>query len=145
MAIQLSRRKLCGLAAGAPVFLPVFGLAAARTGKDVLFRVDNSHADPVIRRGSMLIVDTTISGFAGDGLYIYPDWGNPVVYEVTCGNNGYLEFRYPGKQNLLWRMRQDASLAVFSGKATACLAPDEAARAVQLFMMSELQVPVLPA
>jgi hypothetical protein len=46
------------------------------------------------------------SGFNGDGLYLYPAWGRPRLYEVRrCG--GYLEFRNPGASQLLWTQSPD--------------------------------------
>ena len=110
--MSLSRRTLlqytgagCALA-----MLPSVSAASALRR----YEVRDAVALPRFRAGAVVIADTLVNRFAGDGLYLYPAWGQPRLYEVRAAV-GRLEFRSPGARGLLWT--QSAELdATFAGK-----------------------------
>ena len=76
--------------------------------------VRDAAALPRFAPGDLLLADTTFTRFAGDGLYLYPSWGQPRPYLVQA-RGALLEFRNPGSGNLLWT--QTAGLdADFAGR-----------------------------
>jgi hypothetical protein len=111
--MAINRRRLlqytgvsCALAA-----LPA--MAGASTSLRA-YEVRDAVALPRFKAGDRVVADTSISHFAGAGLYLYPAWGQPRLYEVRSTVNR-LEFRNPGSGQLLWT--QSASLdSAFAGR-----------------------------
>jgi hypothetical protein len=69
---------------------------------------------PRFSPGDHLVADTAITQFEEPGLYLYPAWGQPRLYDVQ-GSTGRLEFRNPGTGQLLWT--QSSSLdSAFAGR-----------------------------
>lgn len=118
-----SRRLVLKLAAAIPAALPVFGIAAGAgsTLKYHLVREQISAAG--VQAGTLVLVDTGVSSFAGDGYYLYPDWGRPVVYEVKRRGDR-LDFHYPGGGKPLWHMSAAHADARFSGRVEGIVDTD---------------------
>jgi hypothetical protein len=135
--MSISRRSLlqytgvsCALALLAPV---VNGAPTWR-----LYEVRDNVAQPRFRPGARVVADAAIDSFTGDGLYLYPAWGQPRLYSVQA-TGGLLEFRNPGSGQLLWR--QSAGFdARFAGKIVDSVASAELAAT-----FPALAVPALPA
>lgn len=117
MHAPTSRRLLLKLTAGLPLALPVFDAVAADQGGLSLYPVRHQPATPA---GAIVLVDRDITGFAGDGYYLYPDWGKPVVYEVR-DSAGDLAFHYPGAGEPLWVMAAGNGRVRFSGRVEGVL------------------------
>jgi hypothetical protein len=98
-------------------------LAKSTPGTDLkLLVVKDDQALPRFAAGDLLLADTRHTRFAGDGIYLYPNWGAPRPYAVsmvaTTGASQMLEFRNPGNHQPLWTQ----SLALddqFAGKLVA--------------------------
>lgn len=111
--MAINRRRLlqytgasCALAA-----LPALGDAHASLR---IFEVRDEVALPRFRIGDRVVADSAVVDFAGAGLYLYPAWGQPRLYEVRAAANR-LEFRNPGSGQLLWT--QSANLdSTFAGR-----------------------------
>ncbi len=86
-------------------------LTAAATTLCVL-EVRDSAGLPLFAPGDLLLADTTFTRYAGDGLYLYPSWGQPRPYQI-CAAGQVLEFRNPGSGILLWT--QSGLTADFAG------------------------------
>jgi len=118
-----SRRLVLKLAAAIPAALPVFGIAASvgSTLKYHLVREQVSAAG--VQAGTLVLVDTGVSSFTGDGYYLYPDWGRPLVYEVKRRGDR-LDFHYPGMGTPLWAMSAAHADARFSGRVEGIVDTD---------------------
>lgn len=134
--MAIHRRRLlqytgagCVLAALQPT------LSDAATTLRVL-EVRDSAALPLFAPGDLLLADTTVTHFVGDGLYLYPSWGQPRPYQIRAVGQR-LEFRNPGSGTLLWT--QSAGLATeFAGRVV------EQSEALAYLSYPALNVPVLP-
>jgi hypothetical protein len=132
----INRRRLlqytgagCALAA-----LPAIATATALRA----YQVQDAVALPRFKAGDRVVADTRVTRFAGTGLYLYPAWGQPRLYEVQA-TAGRLEFRNPGSGVLLWT--QSASLdSTFAGRVLERLES-----ATPLDGLPDLAVPGLPA
>jgi hypothetical protein len=69
---------------------------------------------PRFRAGDRVLADSSAIHFSGAGLYLYPAWGQPRLYEVRASANR-LEFRNPGSGQLLWTQSADFDSA-FAGR-----------------------------
>jgi hypothetical protein len=100
-----------------------------------------------VRAGTLVLVDSAVSEFAGDGFYLYPDWGNPVVYEVKARSEK-LAFYYPGQELPLWEMLPGQDSSRFSGRVEGILSMHpEAESDIAGFAaqgIQQLDVPKLP-
>ena len=70
-----------------------------------LLVLKDGQALPVFAAGDLLLADTRETRYSGDGIYLYPHWGEPRPYHVglvAYGQRQVLEFRNPGNQQLLW-------------------------------------------
>jgi hypothetical protein len=71
-----------------------------------LLVVRDAQALPVFAAGDLWLADTRQTRFAGDGIYLYPNWGAPRPYSINlvelAGQGQLLEFRNPGSRQLLW-------------------------------------------
>jgi len=137
-----SRRQLLKLASGLPLSLPVLALADVLPDTLALHAVASQPTEAGAVRDTLVMVDTGITNFAGDGYYVYPDWGNPVIYIVRA-RAGRLAFHYPGS-NLdsnkpLWTMAANTPLH-FSGRVEALVD----ARMATPVSLPVLSVPALP-
>lgn len=133
--MSISRRNLLQYAGASCALALVPELAAADTLRR--YQVSDAAALPRFAAGDVLVADTAIAAFAGDGIYLYPAWGAPRLYEVRAAEE-FLEFRNPGTGQLLWK--QSAGLdATFAGRALAGTWGATAAAQPQL------RVPALPA
>lgn len=103
-----------------------------------IYEVGDDVALPRFVAGARVVADASMTAFEGDGLYLYPAWGQPRLYGVNV-SGGRLEFRNPGSGQLLWT--QTAALdACFAGKVIKEADPGALASA-----WPALAVPVLPA
>lgn len=101
------------------------------------YEVRDTVALPRFARGAVVLADAAVNAFAGDGLYLYPAWGQPRLYEVRAAAQ-QLEFRNPGTGDLLWT--QSAELdSSFAGRVLES-AQDQAGEASP----PPLRVPRLP-
>ena len=145
---QPDRRKILKLAGALPVSLPVLTFArGAVKGSLAYHMVNNQVTASGIRAGTLVLVDSAVNEFGGDGFYLYPDWGSPVVYEVKA-RAGKLAFFYPGQGSPLWEMHPGHDNSRFSGRVEGILRmhtdleEDTARLAVQGIPL--LDVPALP-
>jgi hypothetical protein len=71
-----------------------------------LVMVKDNQALPEFAVGDMLLADTRETRYSGEGIYLYPHWGEPRPYHISLaagsGHSRMLEFRNPGNQQLLW-------------------------------------------
>ena len=105
--MMLKRRQLLQLASLSCAVGPFKCLFAqlpdTRFLRMVLVRGD--HALPVFAAGDLLLTDTRETHYSGDGVYLYPHWGQPRPYQISLivdSGAQLLEFRNPGSQQLLW-------------------------------------------
>ena len=131
----VSRRNMLLFAGGgcALVLLPVTLRASSSLCQ---YEVRDTVALPRFNAGDVVIADSGVHAFAGDGLYLYPSWGQPRLYEVRALADR-LEFRNPGSGQLLWT--QSHALAAFAGKVV-----DAAQTGRLLAELPVLAVPTLP-
>jgi len=145
-----SRRTFLTLATSLSVSLPIFTLQARPAAKEFAYHlVDKQFTANGIKQGALIIVDELITEFVGDGFYLYPDWGKPIVYEVRK-INGQLAFYYPGMapgQKPLWSASlQQKQGSGFSGRVEGILG-DTAAEVLEKYSQTPyrlLQVPESP-
>ena len=69
--------------------------------------------------------------FEGGGFYLYPDWGQPIVYEVRQ-KASRLAFHYPGSDRVLWELSPEQSMARFSGRVEGVVNSGEARSSRQI-------------
>ncbi|MDY6984102.1 MAG: hypothetical protein SV422_13540 [Pseudomonadota bacterium] len=139
--MSLSRRHLLQYTgAGCALALITPALEGATSMR--VYEVHDNVALPRFAAGTRVVADASVTAFDGDGLYLYPAWGEPRLYAVqasSSSSSGRLEFRNPGSGQLLWT--QTAALdAHFAGKVI-----EEAASAALASACPALAVPVLPA
>ena len=92
--VSPGRRRLLQLSVTLPVSLPVFSVLASPDNNITYYLVNNQESATGIIKGAIVLVDSGINVFHGDGFYLYPDWGQPVVYEVRQKANR-LAFHFP--------------------------------------------------
>jgi hypothetical protein len=134
--MALNRRQLlqytgasCALAA----LPPLTGAAAQLRAYQVQDRV----AAPRFEIGDLVVADVDVGKFTGPGLYLYPAWGQPRLYDVQATGDR-LHFRNPGSGQLLWT--QSANLdSAFAGRVL-----DRLESATVLATLPDLAVPRLP-
>lgn len=146
MQSQYARRKLLKLAATLPVSLPVFNVIAGEDVHSLSYHlVKNQVTGAGIQEGALVLVDSFTRGFSGDGFYLYPDWGNPVVYEVRSQGNS-LVFYYPGLGDPLWEMAAAHDGVRFSGRVEGVVnfQPADAPGMLAQANLRVLEVPALP-
>lgn len=122
MTLSTSRRRLLSLAAALPASLPVFSVAAGNDRTLAFHRVTNPPAGSGVAAGTLVLVDPAIGRFAGEGLYLFPDWGSPVVYAVRA-REAMLTFFYPGLDTPLWQLSATHADARFSGRVEGIIDP----------------------
>jgi hypothetical protein len=135
--MTINRRRLlqytgasCALAA-----LPAITGAATTLRR---YQVQDAVAAPRFATGVVLVADTAVDRFAGPGLYLYPAWGQPRLYQVRARGDR-LEFSNPGSGQLLWTQSAQLDPAV-AGKV---IEGPEAAPFLATYPI--LDVPMLPA
>lgn len=135
--MSISRRALLQYTGtGCALTLVAPAIAAAPTLR--AYEVRDDVALPRFAAGTRVVADTALDAFDGDGLYLYPTWGEPRLYAVRA-TGGLLEFRNPGSGQLLWT--QSAGFeARFAGRVVETGAPEAFAAA-----WPALSVPRLPA
>ena len=74
--MSTSRRNLLQLA-GAGCALALMGEALDAAGTLRRYQVSDTVALPRFAAGDLVVADTALTRFAGDGLYLYPAWGTP--------------------------------------------------------------------
>ncbi|MGA0804914.1 MAG: hypothetical protein ACO3PV_00140 [Pseudohongiellaceae bacterium] len=151
MPRQFQRRDFIRLALGSGALLPaiVLGEEQAAPGLQWLQLMDD-RAAPLAVRGDWLAVDAATTAFAGDGLYLYPAWGEPQPYLVRRvaapgGGSTWQEFCNPATRRVLWT---DAGNPVFAGRVHGRLSGQTGAwlgRKPDLIPLRVLQVPRRPA
>ncbi len=146
--VSPGRRRLLQLSVTLPVSLPVFSVFASQDNKIAYHLVNNQASAAGVIKGAVVLVDSGINVFHGDGFYLYPDWGQPVVYEVRQKANR-LAFHFPGSDRVLWELSPEQSMARFSGRVEGVLNSEEPDTAKLLNPgqdpLQALQVPRLPA
>ncbi len=142
------RRRLLQLSATLPVSLPVFSVLCAPKTNITYHLVKNQESAAGVIKGALVLVDSGINVFQTDGFYLYPDWGQPVVYEVRQTANR-LAFHYPGNDKVLWVSGPEQSMARFSGRVEGILKAEELDTNKllnsRLGQLQTLHVPPLPA
>lgn len=135
--MNVSRRSLLQYT-GAGCALALLAPALEGAGTLRVYEVRDAVAAPRFVPGARVIADASMTVFSGDGLYLYPAWGEPRLYAVHAAG-AHLEFRNPGSGQLLWTQS-----AGFEGSFAARIVDIEvataAARAFPAFA-----VPGLPA
>lgn len=142
MQMPTSRRRLLRLAAALPASLPVFALALTDApGRYAYHPVENRFGG--VPDGAIVLVDEETATFSGDGFYLYPDWGTPVVYEVRATAGG-LAFHYPGRPEVLWRLAGGLAGVRFSGRVEGVIDAAGLRHLAQQHSLHPLHVPELP-
>jgi hypothetical protein len=98
--MSIDRRRLLQYTSAGCVLAALPAIASAGTSLRA-FEVQDAVALPRFNAGDLVVADTSVSRFAGAGLYLYPSWGQPRLYEVQ-GTADWLEFRNPASGALLW-------------------------------------------
>jgi hypothetical protein len=96
----IDRRRLLQYTSAGCVLPAVPGFASAATTLRV-YAIRDAVALPLLAPGDVLLVDTAHTFFGGEGIYLYPAWGQPRPYAVRASGT-LLEFRNPGSGMLLW-------------------------------------------
>lgn len=142
--MRLPRRQLLHLGSAALILAPLSGRReeAAAAGSLKLHRISDAAAAPVLNEGDQVLVDTAFNSFQGEGIYLYPAWGQPRAYLVraSAARPGQLEFRNPGSGALLWIQSQSLG-AGFAARVEARLG---ASALPVLPELASLTVPRLP-
>lgn len=143
------RRKFLKMTASlAPLSysVSVFALEGKSSDSTTLHFIEKQYTNEGIREGAVVVVDTSANTFEHDGLYLYPDWGKPVVYDVRrCAEQ--LAFYYPGApENAIpaWHITEKRGAKLFSGKVEGIL-ETESIKHFETDNLSWLQVPEYPA
>jgi hypothetical protein len=119
--MAIKRRQVLQIAGLTWAVSPFGALIADTAGEPhlQLVVVKDNQAIPDFAAGDLLLTDTRETRYSGEGIYLYPHWGEPRPYQVSLaaghGRSQMLEFRNPGSQQLLWTQ----SLALdgrFAGK-----------------------------
>lgn len=143
LSAKPSRRRLLKIAAGMPISLPVFKALASESSSTLSFhKVKNQFTAQGIKQGTIVLVDNNIQEFLGDGFYLYPDWGQPIVYEVKKRGNS-LSFHYPGLERELWQVSVNHQNARFSGRVEGVLDANEQSHS-GFESLAALDVPEFP-
>ena len=138
------RRQLLKLAAALPGGLPVFGLAAGGEADGFsYYLVKNQVTGTGVRAGALVLVDAGVGRFAGDGYYLFPDWGTPAVYEVKARGNA-LVFYYPGGGRPLWTISAAHADARFGGRIEGMLDDNMPQDMLTAASLRVLEVPERP-
>ncbi|MDT8398962.1 MAG: hypothetical protein RQ899_10150 [Pseudomonadales bacterium] len=93
-----------------------------------LVRICEAYASPAIASGDYLLVDIQGQHFRGDGLYLYPHWGQPRPYRVERLANGRLGFYHPGSGSLQWSLRTAAQTRLFAASVVNRLPAQDSGR-----------------
>lgn len=142
-SIMPSRRSLLKMATGISISLPILNVMATEDPATLSYhRLKNQMTAEGINQGTVVLVDKAINEFDGNGFYLYPDWGQPLVYEVRKKGNR-LTFHYPGVNKVLWQLSANHQNARFSGRVEGVLDLAQQSRA-SLQSMPALDVPELP-
>ena len=102
LSAQLHRRSILKLGCLTALATPVAGAWAVSPLH--AYRLE-AEACKTFRKGDVLLVDTGNRVYRGDGLYLYPDWGQPRPYLITAGAGRVLAFRDPDTARILWEDR----------------------------------------
>lgn len=135
--MNVSRRSLLQYT-GAGCALALLAPALESVGTLRVYEVRDAVAAPRFGAGARVIADVSTTAFSGDGLYLYPAWGEPRLYAVHAAG-GYLEFRNPGSGQLLWTQSMGFG-SDFAGRIV-----DSEAIAVAAHAFPAVAVPRLPA
>lgn len=137
------------MATSLSVSVPLFSLQAKPAANEFAYHVlEKQITADGIKQGALVIVDELVTEFSGDGFYLYPDWGKPIVYEVRKRND-QLAFYYPGMsmgQQPLWSVSRQLQECRFSGRVEGIL-EDTSAALLEKYShppFRQLQVPELP-
>lgn len=140
--MKLPRRSLLKLGAAVPLGLAVWS-PGVNAGSLAYLEVRDVFDQPAFAPGDHVVADTAQTGFAGEGLYLYPDWGTPRVYQVREASAGRLVFSRPGCGSVLWTQ---TGAPRFAGRAVGLVKAGERGRLRLLHgACAALQVPELPA
>ena len=123
----------------------LFALEEKPGDSTTLHFIERQFTDEGVREDAVAVVDTSVTTFKHDGLYLYPDWGKPVVYDVRSYGE-QLAFFYPGaSENAIpaWRIIDKRGAKMFSGKVEGIL-ESESVKHFKTTNLSWLQVPELP-
>lgn len=148
--MQIQRRRLLQYSLGMPLCLPTFLTAKAYSGisndQAVSFvEIKNDLAAPIISCGDYLLVDTQVTSFQGNGIYLYPDWGQPGTYEIKNESNGVLGFYYPGQETRLWTLTANENETLFAGQALRTVSFNSQQQSLDVLEKYDaLHVPSLP-
>lgn len=112
-APSLPRRRVLQFGALLPLVLSPCPLLATDPGLTLLEL--RAPRGPWLAAGDLLLLESSVQAFTGEGLYLYPAWGQPQVYAVKRNTAGDLEFRCPGEQRLAWTAAAALSQA-FAGR-----------------------------
>ena len=135
--MSLSRRSLLQYT-GAGCALALLGPKPGTATTLHIYEVRDNVALPRFAAGARLVADASAMEFGGDGLYLYPAWGEPRLYAVRVAGTR-LEFRNPGSGLLLWTQS-----ATFEARFAGRVVDTEAATPVAA-AFPPLAVPALPA
>lgn len=117
------RRMLIKLGTMGSLLAPL-GTLRAESGLPTSIKslsITDNLARPLFAPGSWLLADTALTAFDGEGLYLYPSWGQPRAYHITrtpaqgLGTLVNLEFRNPATGELLWTQSLRGEMK-FAGK-----------------------------
>jgi hypothetical protein len=111
----MQRRHFMRLGLAGSLMLPGLALGRDSTPESMRWlRVNDAWAAPVATTGDWLATDAGITVFDGEGLYLYPAWGQPRPYLVrSAGPDAacLLEFCNPGTGQVLWTDTQHVHFA----------------------------------
>ena len=92
--------------------------------------VQDNLAAPLLNQGQLVLADTTVQHFNGNGLYLYPDWGKPRAYQVSQSGS-QLQFSFPGQKQVLWTQSSlsQKGISTFSGKVIGVTTAEQLSQA----------------
>lgn len=110
-------------------------------------QVGDDWAAPVADQGDWLAVEADAQSFSGDGLYLYPAWGNPKPYLVRAvpalpGQAAHHEFSNPASGRVLWT---DTGNPRFAGRVHGRLPAQLGSWLGHMPQLPPLILPRLPA
>jgi hypothetical protein len=110
-------------------------------------QVKDDSAAPFAGKGDWLAVEAGAQGFSGDGLYLYPAWGEPRAYFVRAVSSGQSqpqrhEFCDPASGKVLW---SDTADPAFAGRVCGRLPAQLGSWLGHMPQLTPLSLPRLPA
>jgi hypothetical protein len=138
----MQRRQLLQIAAGLPLGSCMLAHAKLEAPHVTVHEVLDDAAAPLLHKGDLVMVDTAVTRYQGEGMYLYPAWGKPRAYQLDMLGER-LMFSVPGQSQVMWQQDMTSDESLLAGRVIGVSRPQDLAGSGLVW--SSLQVPALPA